>query len=258
MKTCMEELRINYVDDARYGPNYKTFIEKYSEGRIVENFIISKNDLMVRETNELMKNYSKGIYDYLNIRFSKDKKIELFEIFSIEKLNTLTKDESLSYGYHEIEALVEMFGKKKNAGNKCFDPIINAEEIRNEWSIFKTMVRRQDTNYENSKFWVWLNNPINIKQFPNIIKLGTIANILPLSTAICERGFSAMNLIKDDLRSKLGKIFIFLKIFFTLYFKGEENLEYCLRIALCGPEMEKFNFIDAYSYWSAKKKRLYT
>jgi len=50
-------------------------------------------------------------------------------------------------------------------------------------------------------------------QYPNFRKLGYIANILFLSTAICERGFSTLNLIKDEERNKLGKIFLILCLF---------------------------------------------
>ncbi len=39
--------------------------------------------------------------------------------------------------------------------------------------------------------------------FLNLTKLSTIAALIPVSTAECERAFSAMNRIKVDLRNRL-------------------------------------------------------
>ena len=41
-------------------------------------------------------------------------------------------------------------------------------------------------------------------RFPTILKLTEIVLVIPMSTAICERGFSALKCIKSDWRSSLG------------------------------------------------------
>ena len=40
--------------------------------------------------------------------------------------------------------------------------------------------------------------------FPNICNLAAIAQLIPASTADCERGFSALNRIKTPLRNRLS------------------------------------------------------
>ena len=40
--------------------------------------------------------------------------------------------------------------------------------------------------------------------FPNICNLAAIAQLIPASTADCERGFSALNRIKTPLRNHLS------------------------------------------------------
>ena len=66
-----------------------------------------------------------------------------------------------------------------------------------------------------------------------------IANLLPISTAICERGFSSMNMIKSDERSSLGE-------------KSPEN---CLRISLSDQEFDDNKLNEAYNYWKNMKNR---
>lgn len=59
-------------------------------------------------------------------------------------------------------------------------------------------------------------------QFPNVFKLISISLILPLSTAIVERGFSVMNAgIKNKLRNSLAP----------------ETVDKLLRISINGPAM---------------------
>ena len=42
-----------------------------------------------------------------------------------------------------------------------------------------------------------------LDMFPNHAKLAAIGLIVPMSTADCERGFSALGRIKTDLRNRL-------------------------------------------------------
>ena len=44
----------------------------------------------------------------------------------------------------------------------------------------------------------------SIRLFKNLKSFLTLYQVIPLSTASCERGFSKMNLIKTDIRNKLG------------------------------------------------------
>ena len=49
------------------------------------------------------------------------------------------------------------------------------------------MVRSNCLKMTNTEFWVWINNDHQKSLYPNIYKLGMIANLLPISTIICER-----------------------------------------------------------------------
>jgi hypothetical protein len=50
----------------------------------------------------------------------------------------------------------------------------------------------------------FLNDKFALEQFPEFCKLAQLALSLPVATADCERGYSAMNLVKTLLRTRLG------------------------------------------------------
>ena len=71
-----------------------------------------------------------------------------------------------------------------------------------------------------------------------------------MNTAICERGFLVLNLIKDDLRNCI-------RIFpeFIFIFLGDKNLEHAMRIEIEGIQVNQFEFIAAYAKWNEVAQR---
>ena len=67
--------------------------------------------------------------------------------------------------------------------------------------------------------------------FPNLSKLATIAALVPVSTAECERSFSAMNRIKTELRNRLKTT----------------TLSCLMRISIEGPSVSDFDYERANS-----------
>ena len=70
-------------------------------------------------------------------------------------------------------------------------------------------------------------------------KLSSVALILPVSTADCERGFSTLKRIKTAPRNR---------------FKTQ-TLDMLIRISSEGPEITKFNFDNAAVVWSSNTNR---
>ena len=68
-----------------------------------------------------------------------------------------------------------------------------------EWPSFKQFASR------NKETWTSAFDDQELHaRFPTILKLAEIVLVIPMSTAICERGFSALKRIKSDWRSSLG------------------------------------------------------
>jgi hypothetical protein len=73
---------------------------------------------------------------------------------------------------------------------------------------------------------------------PETSKLCEIAMCIPVSTAVCERGFSLQNWLKSKFRNCLG----------------ESNLQNLMKICR-GPTMDNFPFKVAVKHWYAAKRR---
>ena len=80
------------------------------------------------------------------------------------------------------------------------------------------------------------------KIFPNLHKLAVIALVIPMSSADCERVFSALKRIKTRLRNRLSNRIL-------------NNL---LKISIEGPEIKDFDFEKAADVWGAQRNRRIT
>ena len=78
------------------------------------------------------------------------------------------------------------------------------------------------------------------EQFPQTLKLITLALTLPVSSVECKRRFSKQNLIKTKIRAKLKT----------------ENVSTLMKMSLDTPEIEKFNFHRAFVVWCEIKDRV--
>jgi hypothetical protein len=75
-------------------------------------------------------------------------------------------------------------------------------------------------------------------ELPQTCKLCEIALCIPVSTAVCERGFSRQNFLKNKLRNCLS----------------ESNVENLMKIC-DGPDVQFFPFTAAVRHWYAQKMR---
>ena len=74
-----------------------------------------------------------------------------------------------------------------------------------------------------------------ILDLPKKLKLASIALVLPISTAKCERSFSAMKQVKTELRNRIVT----------------KTLDHLLRISISGPDLKDFDFDTAVDEWGA-------
>jgi len=75
--------------------------------------------------------------------------------------------------------------------------------------------------------------------YPSVAVAAERLLVSPVSTVDCERGFSKMNLIKTDIRSKLNI----------------DTLQNIMRISMHDSDEHSFKFEEAFSKWAAKKAR---
>jgi hypothetical protein len=82
--------------------------------------------------------------------------------------------------------------------------LIDEVNLRSEWRLFKRLATSNFKSLTNNEVWALMQKDYHQVQYPNVIKLATIAHLLPISTAVCERAFSYMKMIKNNFRSNLS------------------------------------------------------
>ncbi|XP_069819635.1 zinc finger protein 862-like [Dendropsophus ebraccatus] len=144
-------------------------------------------------------------------------------------------DDLVTYGEEEIDTLTKWY-KTILLKNGC-----EVEAIQAEWRQLKFLVKGQFADLSYSSLWeTVISKEPYCTDFGNVLHLIHIMLILPISAAQCERGFSAQNRIKSQVRSSLHI----------------STLEDLIRISSEGPSLELFNPEPSVKRWfNSKRKR---
>ena len=136
-----------------------------------------------------------------------------------------------SHGIVNVEHLVQHFA-----------PVLTEDEVRNipkEFASFKVYASKLRTSQPDMVFRdLLLLPPESFKNFLSLIK---IMMTISMSTAVVERGFSHMNIVKSSTRTLLGN----------------DTINNLLEIKLNGPSITDFNPEPAILHWldNVKRKR---
>ena len=118
-------------------------------------------------------------------------------------------------------------------------PDIESEECVSEWESFKRLIQAY-SNLSMAQMVSAMVTDSNLKQmYPELTKLATIAAVVPVSTAACERAFSAIKRIKTELRNRMKT----------------STLDCLMRISIEGPPIESFDFEKAADLWGGMCNR---
>lgn len=176
--------------------------------------------------------YIQAIVDQLNNRFPNVQLLEAFSIFDPQALSS-DEEELSGYGQDKLETLIGIYGEGPN-------PDVNFEECKSEWDCLKKLIHNKySTMTMRQMLRLLCTNQSLHDLFPQVTKLSTIASLIPVSTAECERAFSAMNRIKTELRNRLKT----------------STLRFLIRISIEGPPLSDFNFERAADIWGGMCNR---
>ena len=118
-------------------------------------------------------------------------------------------------------------------------PDIDCSALESEWKSIKHFMSSAYRNTDMKSFLMLVSDATLKDLFPQLSRLASIALILPVSTAECERCFSAMNRIKTNLRNRLQT----------------STLCQLITISVEGMPLEHFDFEKAASIWGSTNKR---
>ena len=183
--------------------------------------------------SNIQKQYITDLVSQLENRFPDSVEVEAFSIFDPSKLPESLTDLT-SYG----NAKLALLGEKYADGD---DADFQVEDLISEWESFKHLL---SDNYKQKSMQGVLEELATSEStvaamYPCLSKLACIPLVLPISTAECERCFSAMKRVKTELRNRMVTT----------------TLDHLLRISLCGPNLQEFNFNQAVDEWGAMRNR---
>ncbi|XP_067668254.1 zinc finger protein 862-like [Haliotis asinina] len=145
-----------------------------------------------------------------------------------------SKRELVHFGNHEIDVLCDWF-RVPLVSAGC-----NVEALQTEWRQMKVFVANTFKDKSYSDLWqILLSKDPYKTDFCNILHIVRIMLTLPISSAECERAFSAQKRIKSDVRSCLSV----------------QRLSDLILISSEGPDLAEFNPEKSVNKWMSNGKR---
>ncbi|XP_049923984.1 zinc finger protein 862-like [Epinephelus moara] len=161
------------------------------------------------------------------------KAVRSFKIFSHDSWPE-QRDQLIDYGGEELDFLLDHFSIVLTR-NGC-----DINLAREEYQSMKMFIASNYVDKSSHSLWeMMLTKEPYISDYKNILHLVNIMLVLPVSSAVCERGFSAQRRIKSDVRGSLHV----------------DTVEDLIRISLEGPSLEEFDAKEAVQMWFSQSKR---
>ena len=196
--------------------------------------------------HKVYRPYLQSVIDHITARMESNDLISSMSVFDPRHLPD-TEEELSDYSMEKMRTLINFYSVAQrvevNEDEGVSQPDIDAEETESEWRLFRRVIFVQ---YKSSSLQQVLSRLIGSGDisaaFPNLSKLATILEILPVTTPTVEHTFSSMKLIKTRLRSRMG----------------ENTLDHTMRICIEGPDQLSNDTLEAVvdHYKGAKKRRL--
>lgn len=117
---------------------------------------------------------------------------------------------------------------------------VNTELAKEEFEGLKLLIARMFKDKTYISLWeLMLTREPYCSEYKNILHLVHIMLVLPVSAAVCERGFSAQKRIKSDTRASLHS----------------DTVEVLIRINVEGPSLEDFDAKESVAKWFSQGQR---
>ena len=228
LQTTIDTIK-EYKDNA--GPNQR----KLDSILVTElkDFQITSSDATKEQfKSNIQSKYIEALIIGLENRFPDITDLSSFSIFDPTKLPS-SQEEFTVYGIDKLEHIVATYGNGPNAD-------VDGGECESEWECLKNLMRTSYSHFTMRQMVRLLcTDPSLRDMFPQLSKVASISALIPVSTAECERAFSAMNRIKTDLRNRLST----------------STLDYLMRISIEGPSVQEFNLERAANIWGGMRNR---
>ena len=192
----------------------------------------------------LLTTYVAKLRENISARFPSLPLVQAFSIFDLQRLPAKEATDFKTYGVNHVATLADHFGVTE---------YVDVEALKSEWEHFKFVAQDLKTECPMTTTPQPGNTPTEWlltklcgissfrAMFPNLMKLATVAQTLPMTNAWPERGASALKRIKTRLRNSLK----------------DDMLESLLQIAINGPSVSQAKDVveQAVGFWLQDKQQ---
>ena len=228
--SCKKNIESQKTTPGKYTSDLDNLIQRLDEAGHhieVDDHVRSLFDSQVKMP------YIEALLKNIKDRFSSIEVVSAFQIFEPKQLPE-DQSELHCFGIGELDCLITQYSSS---------PLEVSPDVHEEWIQFKTfLTSSQELKNGSIKDLVKFLLCTAERQalFPILSKLLVRGLILPIATADCERGFSAMNRIKTTPRNRLKTT----------------TLENLMFISIEGPnDPDKFDFSRAADKWGSMHNR---
>ena len=222
------------------GMFYSQFLETHPDDapesgeRAFNGHMIRDNETHRSALERTQKQFIAGAIDYIEAYFPKSDLMNCFTVFD-PRSNVESGAKDMA-----IEMLSSFFGanqSEKAAEESSLEPLISKDDALNEWEIMKNIL----PHFKESSMLEFYRAFLLPKKeaYPNLVKLASLALLLPSTSVECERGFSHYNNIKSDQRNCL-------KV---------QSVKALMILGVESPDLDTFPFDKAFEQWITKRKR---
>ena len=233
VKSVREELKRLKVEQGKFELDAVTALQ--DKATHFKDIKITDNAKLRESAFSTKIRFIDNILENLDTRFPDDVQslVSAFSVLGVRGLRFVSQDDLQSYGTEKIMTLFEQY--------KASDYIAHESGIlRQEWSCLKKLIIEQQYGYSKmGELWQIISD-FHSDTFPNLLKLANIGLALTVHTSDVERGFSAQNLVKTNMRNRISS----------------QKVEQVITVKLNGPELSEFDYSRALKKFREMKKRV--
>lgn len=224
------------------GPRVQAFLKETGEGNVFKEIEITRDGNDVAQYEKIKKSVLDEIGQSITERFHlfNDPVVKASSVLDPETWPG-DPEELASFGYDQLQIISNRYqGLLEKAG-------FRAECFGSEWQGVKSLVSLIKHKTTPDIYSVLFSK--HEEEFPNVLLITEIVLTWPLSTAACERGFSAMNHTKTIQHSSLTPKTLDNNLRISIKYQSPKKSERVKSFVLSG------HLADAVKHWQEKSLR---
>jgi len=211
VKHAVEQLRAMFVtpENLRNAPlsRFKSFCANVRKNGLWvpdSNTSFQMRNCKLSVLHKEMKTLTEFIISKFAERFESSSLLEHFKIFIPILYRHMPLNELEAFGWDSFKVLLQHFAGKDRGPSKLFE--YNGQSMAAEFTAMKKAVWEKVNTLDikdAAQLWGLLRDSSESLLFPKVLMMANIMFIIPVQTAVVERGFSFHRILKNRLTNRL-------------------------------------------------------